>query len=151
MHLVPIYKRAGPLTIELLLWYCLMLGQPATTGTKCLTVTHIFSGRKAKINLHTTPKLTVVMPTNCLLRSFQFPSSQNYAIILHLCLFSCNFVVCFQWSPAIKLFLELTDCCLVYQSFLLFVFAFFNHSIKIAQFLFAGDNFFSFPSHCCCC
>ena len=28
-----------------------------------------------------------------------------------------------------------------------FVFAFFNHSIKIAQFLFAGGHFFSFPSH----
>ena len=27
----------------------------------------IFSGRKAKLNLHTTPKLTVVMPISCLL------------------------------------------------------------------------------------
>ena len=33
---------------------------------------HIFSGGKAKINLHTTPKLTVVMPINCLLRSIHF-------------------------------------------------------------------------------
>ena len=32
-----------------------------------LTLTHIFSGRKAKINLHTTPKLTVAMPISCLL------------------------------------------------------------------------------------
>ena len=28
--------------------------------------------------------------------------------VLHLCLFSCNFVVCIQSSPAIKSFLELT-------------------------------------------
>ena len=28
--------------------------------------------------------------------------------LLHLCLFSCNFVVCFQSSPTIKSFLELT-------------------------------------------
>ena len=33
------------------------------------------------------------------------------------------------------------------QHLLQFVFAFFNHSIKIAQFLFAGGHFFSFPSH----
>ena len=30
--------------------------------TLYLTLTPIFSGRKAKINLRTTPKLTVVMP-----------------------------------------------------------------------------------------
>ena len=30
-------------------------------------LTPIFSGRKAKINLHTTPKLTVVIPISCLL------------------------------------------------------------------------------------
>ena len=33
------------------------------------------------------------------------------------------------------------------QHLLQFVFAFFNHSIMIAQFLFAGDHFFSFPNH----
>ena len=32
-----------------------------------LTCTPIFSCRGAKINLHTTPKLTVVMPISCLL------------------------------------------------------------------------------------
>ena len=35
--------------------------------TLYLTLTLIFSGSKAKINLHTTPKLTVVMPISCLL------------------------------------------------------------------------------------
>ena len=35
--------------------------------TLYLTLTPIFSGRKAKINLHTTPKLTVVMPISRLL------------------------------------------------------------------------------------
>ena len=35
--------------------------------TLYLTLTPIFSGRKAKIDLHTTPKLTVVMPNSCLL------------------------------------------------------------------------------------
>ena len=40
-----------------------------------LTLTHMFSGGKAKLNLHTctTPKLTVV---NSLVRSIQFPSPQ---------------------------------------------------------------------------
>ena len=41
-------------------------GQPATTDTLPCTYTYI-SGRKAKINLHMTPKLTVVMPNSCLL------------------------------------------------------------------------------------
>ena len=41
-------------------------GQPATTDIY-LALTHIFSGRKAKINLYTTPKLTVVIPISCLL------------------------------------------------------------------------------------
>ena len=35
--------------------------------TLYLTLTTIFSGRKAKINLHTTPKSTVVIPISCLL------------------------------------------------------------------------------------
>ena len=35
--------------------------------TLYLAPTPIFSGRKAKINLHTTPKLTVVIPIGCLL------------------------------------------------------------------------------------
>ena len=35
--------------------------------TLYLTLTPIFSGRKAKINLHMTPKLTVVMPISFLL------------------------------------------------------------------------------------
>ena len=35
--------------------------------TLYLTLTPIFSGRKAKINLHTAPKLTVVIPISCLL------------------------------------------------------------------------------------
>ena len=35
--------------------------------TLYLAFTVIFTGRKAKINLHTTPKLTVVIPISCLL------------------------------------------------------------------------------------
>ena len=35
--------------------------------TLYLALTPIFSGRKAKINLHTTPKLTVIIPISCLL------------------------------------------------------------------------------------
>ena len=110
--------------------------------TVYLTLTPIFSSRKAKIDLHMTPKLTVVMPISCLLRSIQFPSPQNDAITSCTC--AC--FVCFQSSPAIKSFLELTDCCLVYPTFLPFVFAFFNHSIKMAQFLFAGVISFPFQA-----
>ena len=49
--------------------------------TVYLTLTPIFSRRKAKIDLHMAPKLTEVMPISCLLRSIQFPSPQNDAII----------------------------------------------------------------------
>ena len=54
-------------------------GQPATTDSLPYTYTYIL-GRKAKIDLHMTPKLTVVMPISCLLRSIQFPNPQNDAI-----------------------------------------------------------------------
>ena len=91
--------------------------------TLYLTLTPIFSGRKAKINLHMTPKLTVVMPISCLLHlSIQFPSQQNDAITSCTCAyFPANFVVCFQLSPAIKSFLELTDCCLAFAIRLCFL------------------------------
>ena len=62
---------AGPFTTELLLWYCAMLLWREMDSlqllTLYLTLTPIFSVRKAKINLHTTPKLTAVMPISCLL------------------------------------------------------------------------------------
>ena len=82
---------------------------------------------------------------------FRFPvrKMMRLPLALHLCLFSCNFVVCLQLSTAIKSFLELTAWLLpglsnifCNSSLLLF-----NHSIKIAQFLFAGGHFFSFPNH----
>ena len=40
-------------------------GQSATTYTLLYTLTQIFSGGKAKINLHMTLKLTVFMPISC--------------------------------------------------------------------------------------
>ena len=107
--------------------------------TLYLTLTPIFSGRKAKINLHMTPKLTVVMPISCLLRSIQFPSPQNDAIIL----FSCNFDVCFPSSPAIKSFLELTDCCLVYPTCFAIRLCFLQSLNKDSTIFFAGV--ISFP------
>ena len=43
-------------------------GQPATTDTLPYTYMYTYySCRGAKINLHTTPRLTVVMPISCLL------------------------------------------------------------------------------------
>ena len=113
--------------------------------TLYLTLTQIFSGGKAKIKLHATPKLTegLVMPINCLLRSFKFPSPQNDAITSRI----VTYVICFQSIPTIESFLELTDCCLVYPTFFLqFVFAFFKHSIKLAQFLLAGVISFPFQA-----
>ena len=64
--------RGGAIfTTELLLWYCAMLLWREMDSlqllTLYLTLTPIVSVRKAKINLHTTPKLTVVMPISCLL------------------------------------------------------------------------------------
>ena len=62
---------AGPFTTELLLWYCTMLLWREMDSLQLLTLylalTPIFSGRKAKVNIHTTPKLTVVIPISCLL------------------------------------------------------------------------------------
>ena len=64
-------RGAGPFTTELLLWYCAMLQWREMDSLQLLTLylapTPIFSGRKAKINLHTTPKWTVVIPIGCLL------------------------------------------------------------------------------------
>ena len=88
--------------------------------TVYLTLTPIFSGRKAKIDLHMAPKLTVVMPISCLLRSIQFPSPQNDAITPERSPLAPVLVLyVFSRPPAIKSFLELTDCCLVYPTFLL--------------------------------
>ena len=64
-------RGARPFTTELLLWYCAMLQWREMDSLQLLTLylapTPIFSGRKAKINLHTTPKWTVVIPIGCLL------------------------------------------------------------------------------------
>ena len=75
---------AGPFTTELLLWYCAMLLWREMDSlqllTLYLTLTHIFSGRKAKINLHTTPKLTVVMPISCLLSCMDPGITSNFSM-----------------------------------------------------------------------
>ena len=75
-------------TTELHLWYCAMLLWREMDNLQLLTLyltpTPIFSGRKAKINLHTTSKLTVVMPISCLLQSIQFPSAQKKTF-LNIC------------------------------------------------------------------
>ena len=113
--------------------------------TPYLTLTPIFSGRKANINLHTMPKLTVVVPISCLLRCICFPGPKMMGSPL-ACLFSCNFVVCFQSSPAIKSFLELTDCCLVYQTFFAICLCFLQSLKKESTISFAGGHFFFFPS-----
>ena len=44
----------------------------------------------------------------CDLFSFPVRKMVRSPLGLHMCLLSCNFVVCFQSSPAIKSFLELT-------------------------------------------
>ena len=60
-----------------------------------LRSTHIFSGRKAKINLHTTPKLKVVMLINCLLLCdlFSFPVRKMMRSPLAFLLLCCMFSV----------------------------------------------------------
>ena len=140
----------GPFTTELLLWYCAMLlwremdSRQLPTLYLTLSSTHMFSGGKAKNNLHTTPKLTVVMPINCLLRSIQLPVPKMMQIPLAPLLV----FVQLRWMFSVEPRNKIVSCCLVYPTFCLqFVFAFFNHSIKIAQFLFAGGHFFSFLSH----
>ena len=117
--------------------------------TVYLTLTPIFSGRKAKIDLHMImmPKLTVVMPISCLLRSIQFHSPQNDAITpgrspLHLCWFCM-----FSFSPAMKSFLELTDCCQVYPTFFAVRLCFLQSLNKDGTISFCWGHFVSFPSH----
>ena len=116
--------------------------------TVYLTLTPIFSGRKAKIDLHMTPKLTVVMPISCPLRSIQFPSPQNDAITpWEITSCTCAGFVCFQSSPAMKSFLELTDCCLVYPTFFAVRLCFLQSLNKDGTISFCWGHFFSFPSH----
>ena len=71
MNPVRIHEGAGPFTTELLLWNCAMLQWWEMDSLQLLTLylapTPLFSGRKAKINLHTTPKWTVVISIGCLL------------------------------------------------------------------------------------
>ena len=71
MNPVRIHEGAGPFGTELLLWDCAMLQWREMNSLQLLTLylapTPIFSGRKAKINLNTTPKWTVVIPNSCLL------------------------------------------------------------------------------------
>ena len=56
----------GTITAELLLWYCSMLLWREMDSRQLLTLyftlTQIFSGGKAKINLHMMLKLTIFMP-----------------------------------------------------------------------------------------
>ena len=119
--------------------------------TLYLTLTPIFSGRNAKINLHTTPKLTVVMSISCLLRSIQFPSPQNDAITTCNCsCFPATSLYVFSRAQQLNRYLNLLTVAWFIQHVLQFVFAFYNHSIEIAQFLFAGGgwggHFFIFLS-----
>ena len=75
-----------------------------------LTFTPIFSGRGAKINLHTTPKLTVVMPISCLLPCadpgiFVRGGGGGGGVYVNLTkssdnvVFGCVFFFCFFLSP----------------------------------------------------
>ena len=137
----------GPFTTELLLWYCTMLLWREMDSLQLLilylTLTPIFSGRKANINLHTMPKLTVLSHVDQLsAASIQFPSPQSDAITSCTC--ACFSATClFSVEPRNKI----VSWTWLIQHVLQFVFAFFNHSIKIAQFLFAGGHFFSITSH----
>ena len=72
-------------------------GQPTTTDTLPLTLTPIFSGRKAKINLHTTPKLTEVIPICCYARIQEFSSIWQKKLWQR-----CLFVCCFFLSPRLR-------------------------------------------------
>ena len=69
--------------------------------------------------------------------------------LLHLCLFSCNFVVCFQSSPAINRFLNLMhDCCLVYPTSFAIRLCFLQSLNKDSLISFCWRSFFfSFPNH----
>ena len=82
--------------------------------TLYLALTPIFSGRKAKINLHTTPKLTVVIPISCLLpcadpgifvRGVGGPRQSDKKALTALFVFVLFFVffVCFFLSPRLIL------------------------------------------------
>ena len=55
--------------------------------TLYLTLTPKFSGRNAKINLQTTPKLTVVMLISCLLRIQEFSSGGGMGVHVNVVVF----------------------------------------------------------------
>ena len=58
--------------------------------------------------VRTTRPLSSGSALGCDLFSFPVRKMMRSPLGLHMCSFSCNFVVCFQSSPAIKSFLELT-------------------------------------------
>ena len=55
-------------------------------------------------------------------------------------------VVCFQLSPAIKSFHELTDCCLVYPTFFAIRLCFLQLLNKDSKIYFAGGISFAFQA-----
>ena len=80
-------------------------GQPATTDTLPCTYTYI-SGRKTKINLHTTPKLTVVIPISCLLPCADpgiFVRGWGVHVNLTKKALTALFVFCFFLSPRLSI------------------------------------------------
>ena len=80
---------------------------------------------------------------------FSFPVCKMMRLPLALVLVFLQLRCMFSVEPRNKI-VSLTYCMTVawfIQHLLQFVFAFFSHSIKIAQFLFAGGHFFSFPNH----
>ena len=134
---------------ELLLWYCAMFLWREIDSlqllTLYLTLTHIFSGGKAKINLHMTSKLTVVMPINCLLRSIQFPSPQNGAITSCNCAcFPATSLYVFSWAPPP---LPPPPNWTYWLMPGLFGLCFLQSLNKGSAISFCWGHFFSFPSH----
>ena len=80
---------------------------------------------------------------------FSFPVRKMMRLPLALVLVFLQLRCMFSVEPRNKI-ISWTYCMTVtwfIQHLLQFVFAFFNHSIKIAQFLFAGGHFFSFLNH----
>ena len=114
--------------------------------TLYLTLTHIFSGGKAKINLHTSLKLTVVMRISYLLQSIQFPKSAKWcdhlldplAPVLVFLQLRCMFSVESRYKIVSWTYWLLPG---LSNIFAIRLWPFINHSMKIAQFLFGWGSF----------
>ena len=126
-------------------------GQPATTDSLPYTYTYIFRWSQVeKQKLTYIWRLEINSSLADQLSAAIYSVSQPAKWCDHpgaIISCTCACFACFQSSPAIKSFLELTDCCLVYPTFFAIRLCLLQSLNKDGTISFCWGHFFSFPSH----